>query len=216
MRSVLVPDTKGFFVTGTDTGVGKTVLSALLCFSLKAFYWKPIQTGAREGTDRQQLLAWGLPAQEAVDEIYLFDEPVSPHLAAQWAKVQIRLERIPVPPFNTKPCIVEGAGGALVPINDSKFMTDLAQHIRLPVVVAARSTLGTINHTLMTLLALRTAKLPVRGVIMIGPINNDNQAAVERYGNSPVIGKIPPLPTIDRDGLERTFQQYFDPQAFCP
>jgi dethiobiotin synthetase len=209
-----MPETKGFFVTGTDTGVGKTVLSALLCFSLKARYWKPIQTGAREGTDRKQLLAWGLPAGDAVDEIYLFDEPVSPHLAAQWAKVQICLERIPSLPHSEKPFIVEGAGGALVPINDSAFMTDLARHVQLPVVVAARSTLGTINHTLMSLLALRSAKVGVRGVVMIGPTNKDNQAAIERYGNTPVIGKIPPLSIIDRDGLERTFQQYFDAQAF--
>lgn len=211
-----MPEAKGFFVTGTDTGVGKTVLSALLCFSLKACYWKPIQTGAREGTDRQQLLAWGLPVEDAVDETYLFDEPVSPHLAAEWASVQIRLERIPVPTFTSKPLIVEGAGGALVPINDFAFMTDLAQHIQLPVVVAARSTLGTINHTLMSLLALRTANLPIRGVVMIGPINKDNQAAIERYGDTPLIGKIPPLATIDRNGLERTFQQYFDSQAFRP
>jgi len=210
-----VPENKGFFVTGTDTGVGKTVLSALLCFSLRACYWKPIQTGATEGTDRQQLLAWGLPVEDAVDEVYVFNEPVSPHLASQWANVPIRLESIPVPTFRTKPLIVEGAGGVLVPINADKFMTDLAQYVQLPVVVAARSTLGTINHTLMSLLALRTAKLPIRGVVMIGPINKDNQAAIERYGDTAVIGKIPPLPIIDRAGLERTFQQSFDPQAFC-
>ncbi|HKF23793.1 MAG TPA: dethiobiotin synthase [Candidatus Angelobacter sp.] len=205
-----------FFITGTDTNVGKTVLSALLCAALNARYWKPIQTGAREGTDRRQVMEWaGLKDGDALPEVYLFDDPVSPHLAALRAGKEISLARITLPDIpSSAPLIVEGAGGILAPINISEFMTGLMQRLALPVVLAARSTLGTINHTLLSLQGLRAAGLTVHGVVIIGPRDVDNELAIEQYGRTRVIGRIPPLSRIDRDTLREVFTDSFSREAF--
>src|SRR5271157_976194 len=126
-----------FFITGTDTDVGKTVVSALLCAALEAFYWKPIQTGTRDGADRETVMRLAqLPPARIIPETYLFVPPVSPHLAAQRARVQIALAKISMPRLEAhENVIVEGAGGALVPINDRQFMTNLMRHLKLPVVL---------------------------------------------------------------------------------
>jgi dethiobiotin synthetase len=205
-----------FFVTGTDTNVGKTVLSALLVAALDGTYWKPIQTGVVEGTDRRQVMLWAeLPESRIVPESYCFDPPVSPHLAAEMAGVTIDLARIRRPPrIASPPLIIEGAGGVMVPINASDLMVDLMAALRAPVVVASRTALGTINHTVLTVRALRTAGLCVQGVVMIGAENKDNERAVERYGTVPVIGRIPLLDPVCRQSLLRVFQTSFDARAF--
>jgi dethiobiotin synthetase len=118
-------------------------------------------------------------------------------------------------PMSQKPLVVEGAGGIMVPINSKFFMLDLARHLKTPLVIASRTKLGTINHTLMTVNTIRNAKLQITGVVMIGEENNDNRRAVERYGNVPVIGWIPWLEKIDRETLRSVFQRHFDPQAFA-
>jgi dethiobiotin synthetase len=207
---------KGFFITGTDTNVGKTVLSALLCAALDARYWKPIQTGAREGTDRRQVMDWAeLREDLALPEVYLFDDPVSPHLAARRSGTDILLDKIALPGGDGPvPLVVEGAGGILAPINASQFMTDLMRRLALPVVLASRSALGTINHTLLSLAGLRSAGLTVRGVVMIGPRNADNEQAIEEYGNALVIGRVPPLPKINRLVLKQVFADCFHREAF--
>jgi len=207
---------KGFFVTGTDTNVGKTVLSALLCAALPGIYWKPIQTGAREGTDRQTVLALTETGeQNAVPETFIFDDPVSPHLAAQRAKGLISLDdiRLPASTYDL-PLIVEGAGGVLVPVNGSQFMSDLIVQLSLPTILAARSTLGTINHTLLSLQALRILSVPVLGVVLIGPSNPDNKEAIERFGKVQVIGEIPVLDQISRPVLREVFANNFIREAF--
>lgn len=196
--------------------MGKTVLSALLCSALRAMYWKPIQTGAVEGTDRQTVLAAsGMDESHAFPEAYIFDDPVSPHLAAQWAGSEISLQQILLPQTGGTPLIVEGAGGVMVPINSREFMTDLIRHLGLPVILAARSTLGTINHTLLSLRCLKSAGARVTGVVLIGPENRDNREAIERYGNTRVIGEIPPLETIHRQALQDVFARHFTREAFA-
>lgn len=207
---------EGFFVTGTDTNVGKTVLSALLCSTLPATYWKPIQTGAVEGTDRQTVLAAsGIGESQAFPEAYIFDDPVSPHLAAQRAGREISVEQIRLPQTGGARLIAEGAGGVMVPINSHEFMTDLIRHLGFPVVLAARSTLGTINHTLLSLRCLESSGARVAGVVLIGPENRDNRQAIERYGETPVIGHIPPLQIIDRQTLRDVFARHFSQEAFA-
>ena len=201
-----------FFVTGTDTGVGKTVVSALLCAALDAIYWKPIQTGTREGSDRPTVMRLAaLPRERTAPEAYRFAPPVSPHLAARRAGVPIDLRKIEMPRIGAREnMIAEGAGGALVPINETQLMTDLMRHLRLPVLLVTRTTLGTINHTLLSLAALRAARLDVRGVIMVGKANRDNREAIERYGRAQVIGLVPRLARINRDALLRVFREHFD------
>lgn len=206
-----------FFITGTDTGVGKTAVSALLCAALDAFYWKPIQTGTRDGTDRKAVMDFaGISLNRTIPESYRFSPPVSPHLAAERARARIQLEKIEMPKIAAREgLIVEGAGGVLVPINDHQLMIDLMRRLKLPVLLVCRTSLGTINHTLLSLAALRAAKLVIRGVVMVGKQNRDNRDAIERYGKTQVVGFLPHLRRIDRNGLLRVFRQEFHRRIFA-
>jgi len=205
-----------FFITGTDTGVGKTVVSALLCAALDAFYWKPIQTGAREGADRETVMRLAqLGEARTIPEAYRFVPPVSPHLAARRAGVRIDLRKILLPGIPAdKSLIVEGAGGVLVPVNGTQLMSHLMQGLGLPVLLVCRTSLGTINHTLLSLAALRAARLDVRGVIMSGKPDLENWKAIEQYGNIRVVGTVPSLKRIDRRALLYIFRTWFDRKIF--
>lgn len=188
---------RGLFVTGTGTGVGKTVLSAALMLRYpQASYWKPIQTGTDDDTAEVRRLSGG----RVIDAGIRLPDPVSPHLAAQRVQMSIDLEVL-VTQVRSTPVIVEGAGGVLVPVNNSQTMADLMVLLGLPVIVAARSTLGTINHTLLTIEALRARALRVAGVVMIGDSNPDNRAAIEHYGNVAVVGEMPRLEPLTQESL---------------
>lgn len=192
------------FVSGTDTGVGKTLVAAALAVGLGATYWKPVQSGMAEGGDT----AWvgqhaALPATRLAAETYRLEAPLSPHAAAALEGVRIDLEGI-VPPA-ASPLVCEGAGGVLVPLNWQQTMADLMQRLGMPVVVVARSSLGTINHTLLTLEALRRRGLTVWGVVLNGPPNDGNRAAIEAYGEVEVVGHVQPLDRVDAAALEGVF-----------
>jgi len=205
-----------FFITGTDTGVGKTAVSALLCAALDAIYWKPIQTGSREGTDRNTVMRLAnLPRSRTLSENYIFAPPVSPHLAARLAGARIELRKIKLPEIPAREnLIAEGAGGALVPVNRTQLMTDLMRHLGFPVLLVSRTSLGTINHTLLSLAALRAERLEVRGVILVGKPNLENRRAIEHYGATSVIGHVPFLKKIDRRTLLAAYKKNFDRKAF--
>jgi dethiobiotin synthase len=194
-------DLQGFFVTGTDTDVGKTVVSAWLMTHLFANYWKPVQAGTEPTTDAQtvQRLA-ELPSDRILAEAYVLPEAMAPHEAARRAGVAIDLARLK-PPATGRPLIVEGAGGMLVPLTGNAYVIDLAALLHLPVLVVARSTLGTINHTLLSIEALRRRSLPIAGVVMNGPNTPHNRTAIERYGRVDVIAEIPWLPEVTRATL---------------
>lgn len=200
------------FVTGTDTGVGKTLVSALLCAALEGVYWKPIQTGATEDSDRRTVMELAeLGAERTLPESYVFDPPVSPHLAAERAGATIDLGTIRRPAGKLPgPLIVEGAGGVMVPVNGTEFVLDLMRRLALPVVLVARSALGTINHSVLTLRALQGAGLEVKGVVVVGTPNADNERAIERYGCAPVIGRVPLLEVINRAALLEVFDREFN------
>lgn len=202
-------------VTGTDTGVGKTVVSALLLLryaSRGPWYWKPVATGARE-RDSFSINRW--TDAPVVVERYLYDPPVSPHLAARLARRPIRPDAI-VRRFREirrDALVVEGIGGALVPLTSAGFLfADLARALRLPCVVVARSTLGTINHTLLTLEALRARHVPIAGIVLNGPSNPGNRRAVERFGRTRVLAHVPPLGRLSPAGLRRAARR-FDPRG---
>ena len=205
-----------FFVTGTDTGVGKTVVSALLCAALDATYWKPIQTGSRDGTDRRTVVeVVRLSGHQTAPETYCFSPPVSPHLAARRARVSISISKISSALRAIRGnLIVEGAGGVLVPITGSGLMIDLMKALGLPILLVARTTLGTINHTLLSLAALRARALEVRGVILVGKPDRENRKAIERYGKVRVIGTIPRLDRVHRPALREVFRKHFQRRFF--
>lgn len=192
----------GFFVTGTDTEVGKTLASAWLLTQLDAVYWKPIQAGTAPTTDSAtvQHLA-ELPASRILPEAYLLPEPMAPHESARRANIVLDMEKIKLP-LQDKLVVVEGAGGLMVPIAGGAFMIDLADSLELPIILVARSTLGTINHTLLSLEAIRRRGLPFAGVVISGPETPYNRAAIERFGQVDVIAEIPFLETINRETLK--------------
>lgn len=188
------------FITGTDTNVGKTVISAWLSYHLKASYWKPVQSGTIEGSD--SITVSNLSGATTFQEVYALQAPLSPHLAASMEGIEINLGKI-VPPITDNSLIIEGAGGVLAPLNNKQTILDLIDHLKVPTIVVAKSTLGTINHTCLTLEALRARSLPVLGVIMNGPCNPDNKQAIEHFGKTKVLAEIEPLSVVTKETIAR-------------
>lgn len=195
------PPVPGVFVTGTDTGIGKTLVSAVLVRSWGAEYWKPAQTGlAEEAGDTETVSA--LTGCITHEPRHALQAPLSPEAAASLEGAAITLADFALP--NTPgPIVVEGAGGVMVPLNARHDYTDLLAALGLPAVLVARSTLGTINHTLLSLAALRRRGIPVLGVVLNGPPNPGNRAAIERHGRVRVIAEIAPLPSVNADVIAR-------------
>ncbi|WP_085447244.1 dethiobiotin synthase [Magnetofaba australis] len=182
---------RGVFVTGTDTGIGKSVVSAWLARRYGADYWKPVQSGLAGETDSQLVARLAELAPERVHpERYRLREPLSPHAAAERDGVTLDLGDFHLPE-TSQPLVVEGAGGALVPLNGAELMVDLMVHLGLPVMVAARNRLGVINQVLMTLEVLRSRDLSVLGVILTGEENRVNEEAIEQHGRTAILARIP-------------------------
>jgi len=197
---------RGYFVTGTDTGVGKTVASAALMHRLRCGgpirYWKPIQTGIESDDDTATVeRLGGCTADELWRPGVRLERPVSPHLAARLAGTRIDVAAVArlLPDDRSARWIVEGAGGALVPVNESELMTDLMARLALPVIVVSRSTLGTINHTLLTIEAARAAGLQVAVVVLTpwpdspSAIEESNRETIAELGEV----RVETLPRLD-------------------
>jgi malonyl-CoA O-methyltransferase len=192
---------KGVFVTGTDTGVGKTVVSAWLMRALDADYWKPVQAGLDGETDTEAVQRLtGFPEERFHRPAYRLKAALSPHEAAAREGTAIALDAFRLP-VTGRTLVVEGAGGLLVPLNDRAFMTDLMARLGLPALLVAGSGLGTINHTLLSLEALRARGLAVAGVVMNGPANPANRRAIETFGAVAVIAELPLLEPLDGASL---------------
>jgi dethiobiotin synthase len=201
---------RGLFVTGTDTNVGKTVVSAALMHrygpEVSLRYWKPVQTGIEQdpgGNDTAEVARLGECRRDQLIEAGVrLPRPLSPHLAARLSGITIELQPlVDIATQANQALVVEGAGGAMVPLNDRDFMTDLMAQLGLPVVIVSRSTLGTINHTLLTIEALRRRSLTIAGVVMVGPPDADNRDAIEQRGGVPVVGEMPLFQPLTPSGL---------------
>ncbi len=197
------------FITGTDTNVGKTVISALLLAGTNGTYWKPIQSGLDTITDTDYVRqATQLDATHFLPEQFRLTQPLSPHLSAAIDGVTIDLSDLQLPSqVAHSPLIVEGAGGLMVPINDRHYIIDLIAAWQLPVCLVARSTLGTINHTLLSIAQLRRYQIPILGVIVNGPENIENCRAIAHYGQVKILGKVHPLPEVSPITLKQAFYQ---------
>ena len=199
----------GFFVTGTDTDVGKTLVSSWLLTKLDASYWKPVQAGVMPETDSSVVRRLAeIEPDRILPEAYVLPEAIAPHEAARRAGIAIDMAKF-VPPISDRLLVVEGAGGLMVPLTDTACVIDLATELHLPLVLVARSTLGTINHTLLSLEAIRRRGLPLAGVVINGPETPHNRAAIERYGQVEVIAEIPWLDVVNRSTL-RTIEPELD------
>jgi dethiobiotin synthetase len=206
--------TQPIIVTGTDTGIGKTVLCAGLAGALDGYYWKPVQSGIGDETDSDAVRRLsGLAPERVLPERYRLNTPVSPHLAAQIDGVTIDAEGLDLP-ATPAPLVVEGAGGLMVPLTREVTYLDVFARWRAPLVLCARTTLGTINHTLLSIEAIRARKIPLLGVAFVGDPNSDTERTIVDFGRTRRLGRLPHLPILNDDTLRASFTSHFDVRNF--
>ena len=201
-------------VTGTDTGIGKTVFSAGLAGLLDAAYWKPIQSGLDEETDTSVVARLaGLSSERIIPEAYRLSRPLSPHRAAELDGVTIDPDRLALPSPGRK-VVVEGAGGLMVPLTRSYLFVDLFASWRAPVVLCARTGLGTINHTLLSIEAMRQRGVPLLGVAFIGDSMPDTERTIAKFGSTSVLGRLPRIDRLTPEALVKEMRSAFNVKAF--
>ncbi|MFN3551879.1 MAG: dethiobiotin synthase [Novosphingobium meiothermophilum] len=197
-----------FIVTGTDTGVGKTIFSAALTGAMRAHYWKPVQAGLDDGADRDHVARLAdVPEDHILPEAYRLGTPCSPHRAAEIDGVEIDLARLALPA--QRPLVVEGAGGALVPVTRQVTYADVFARWGLPVIIVARTALGTINHSLLTIEALRARGVPIHGMAFVGDAVEDSETTICAMGGVRRLGRLPMLQRLDAQSLSIAFAQGF-------
>ncbi|WP_374397160.1 dethiobiotin synthase [Sphingopyxis sp.] len=199
-----------FVITGTDTGIGKTVFSAALAGAMRTPYWKPIQSGLEDETDSEAIAR--LAGVAVLPEAYRLVTPASPHLAAEIDGVTIDAEAL-TPPEGA--LIVEGAGGALVPVTRSLLYADLFARWQIPVIVCARTSLGTINHSLLTIEALKSRGVPIHGLVFLGDAMDDSEAIIADIGGIRRLGRLPFLDPLTPETLAQAFTANFDRGDFA-
>jgi dethiobiotin synthetase len=201
-------------VTGTDTGIGKTVFSAGLARLLDGYYWKPVQAGLEGETDSSVVRRLAdLPAGRILPERWRLETPASPHLAAERDGVEIDPAALS-PPSVSGPLVIEGAGGLMVPLTRHELFVDVFSRWRIPLVLCARTALGTLNHTLLSLEALRRRAVPLLGVALIGDAHPDNERTLEEMGGAPILGRLPRLDPLTPSTLAAAFAAAFRRESF--
>ncbi|WP_257543223.1 dethiobiotin synthase [Sphingopyxis sp. DBS4] len=198
-----------FVVTGTDTGIGKTIFSAALAGALGVPYWKPIQSGLEEETDSE--IVARLAGVSVRPEAYRLVTPASPHLAAEIDGVEIDPDAL-TPPDGA--LIVEGAGGVLVPVTRTLLYADLFARWRIPVIVCARTGLGTINHSLLTIEALKRRGVAIHGLAFLGEAMPDSEAIIAKLGGVRRLGRLPIVDPLTPEELAEAFAANFDSADF--
>lgn len=194
-------------VVGSGTDVGKTIVSATLVAGLGAHYWKPIQAGTTPQTDServQQLL--DLSPHLILPEAYRLQSPESPHSAAAKEGIIINPDKLQVPDIDGH-LVIEGAGGLMVPLNDETLYIDLLRQWQLPVVLVCSLYLGAINHSLLSLHALKSYDIPTLGVIFSGQGSPAMEEAVLGHSGVPLIGRVPQLDHLDTSSLQKAFSE---------
>lgn len=207
--------THAIVITATDTDVGKTVFSAALTAALDGCYWKPVQAGFEGGSDSERVAALsGLSADRILPEAYRLKTPASPHLAAAIDNVMIDPARL-VPPACERRLIIEGAGGPLVPLGGGLLYADIFARWRFDTVIVARTTLGTINHSLLAIEALRARAIPILGIAFIGDAQEDSEQTIAAIGQVKRLGRLPTLATLDGENLRAAFADNFNVADFA-
>jgi len=182
---------KRIIICGTDTDVGKTIVSSFFVQGLKGVYWKPIQSGTEEGTDTKTVCKLlNLEPNRHLSERYKFKAPVSPHWAAEKESSFIEPNNLNLPDLN-KLIIIETAGGLMVPLNRNWLQIDQLKVWGAPIILVARTGLGTLNHTLLSLEALKNRNINVLGIVLNGPPHNDNPKTLEQFGDTKVLARLP-------------------------
>ena len=209
-----MPAPPRYIITGTDTDVGKTVFAAGLAAHLAARYWKPVQAGLAGETDSEAVARLTGGRAIVLQEAYRLTTPCSPHEAARIDGVTIDPARLALPPGDG-PLVIEGAGGVMVPHGDGLLAVDLFARWALPVVLVARTALGTINHSLLSLEALRARDIAVHGIVFSGEANPASEEAISSIGAVRHLGRLPQLDPLTAQTLSAAFAAHIDTAAFA-
>lgn len=204
-------------IAGTDTDVGKTVFAAMLTLALDGVYWKPVQSGTADGTDRGSVAALtGLGPERFLPERYVLSQPLSPHRSAELDNVEIDPETLMLPDGSsrTSPLIVETAGGLMVPLTRHTLFVDVMARWAAPVVLCARTALGTINHSLLSVEALRRRRIPLLGIAFIGDPVPDTERTICEFAGIKRLGRLPRLPALSAASLLQAFAAEFHFEDF--
>lgn len=199
-------------VSGTDTGIGKTIFSAALTQALQGCYWKPVQSGLEEETDSETVRRLA-PECPVLPEQWRLQLPASPHLSAETEGVEIEPAALNIPHCN-RPLVVEGAGGLMVPLTRSQTYLDIFTRWQQPVILCARTQLGTINHSLLSLEALRNRNIPVLGMAFIGHAHEDSEGIICELGKVRRLGRLPILDDLNPQTLRQAFAENFNLHDF--
>jgi dethiobiotin synthetase len=197
-----------FVVTGTDTDIGKTVFAAGLAGMLGARYWKPVQAGVPGDSETVAELA----GVETLPEIYRLNMPASPHQAAADEGITIDTSKLEPP---EGPLVIEGAGGLMVPLTRQTLFIDVFARWKLPLILCARTKLGTINHTLLSVEAIRSRDIPLQGVAFIGDANEESENIIVEKGGVKRLGRLPEIAPLVRGRLEAVFAGCFNRADFA-
>jgi dethiobiotin synthetase len=202
--------TRAIVVAGTDTDVGKTVFAAALSGALDGCYWKPVQCGLTPETDTEAVRRLsGLAPDRILPEAYRLALPASPHLAAEREGIEIDVERL-APPKVEPTLIIEPAGGLMVPLTRRVLQIEVMARWKLPVVLVASTRIGTINHSLLSIEALKSRSMPLLGVAFAGEANPDSERTVAEIGGVRLLGRLPRVDPLNADTLRAAFEQHFD------
>ena len=209
MSEAITPLPRRLVVAGTDTDVGKTLVSALLVQGLGAHYWKPVQCGGLElGGDRQTVAELsGCPPERLLPNAYALEQPASPNQAAAAEGISIEAKKLELPQLPGA-FVVETAGGLLVPFSNKLLQIDMISKWQLPVLLVARSGLGTLNHSLLSLEAMQSRGITVLGLVLNGPEHPNNKQTLEEMSESRVLACLPTLPSCNLSSLQQAWSSY--------
>lgn len=198
-----------YFITGIGTGIGKTLISAILTEKLKADYWKPIQSGDLDTSDSITLGNLISNTQTVIHpESYRLTQPLSPHLSAKLDGIEIDLNKIHMP-LTDNNLIIEGAGGLMVPLNEKELIIDLIKKLNIEVILVSQNYLGSINHTLLSVNLLKQYEIPIKGIIFNGDENVETERYIQQYAKIEKLGSVPGLKNIDKGKVETAGQNLF-------
>jgi dethiobiotin synthetase len=197
------------FVSGIGTDVGKTVVAAMLVEALKADYFKPVQTGAFFTSDGQKISKYiSNTISKIHPETYSLGQYMSPHAAAEQEGVRLELNKINLPETTNANLIVEGAGGIMVPLNDTEYMIDLVSKFNAEVVMVVQNYLGSINHSLLSLDALRFRKLNLLGIVFNGPPHKMSEDIILKYSGARLLGRVAKETEINKEIISKYAPQF--------
>jgi len=198
-----------YFITGIGTGIGKTLISAVLTEKLKADYWKPIQSGDLDTSDSITIHSLVSNTQTVIHpESYRLTQPLSPHLSARLDGIEIDLNKINMPLTNND-LIVEGAGGLMVPLNEKELIIDLIKKLNIEVILVSQNYLGSINHTLLSVNLLKQYEIPIKGIIFNGDENVETERYIQQYAKIKKLGIIPNFSNIDKEKVKAAGQNLY-------